>query len=131
MTEIEIPFRDEFLEPIALGQKIMTTRSKKYGEPGDVFWVPWRGMDVKLVLLAVFRTRLWHVAYQLHDAEGLRSPDDFIKVWNKIHPRKKYKETEQHNFWVHVFTPAEEWAIPIHVRKSLTCVPSIEAKRNE
>lgn len=110
MKEIEIPFLEQFNEDIATGQKIMTTRTKRYGDPGDYFWVPWRGMKCKMVLLSVFRLRLHHVAYKFHQAEGFSEVDEFIAVWNKIHPRKSYAMTQQNNFWVHVFTGAEEWA---------------------
>jgi hypothetical protein len=107
--EIEIPFLERFRKDVSNGQKVMTTRSKKYGEPEDWFWVEDGDYKIKCVLLAVFRMRLWHVAYQFYDAEGLREPVDFVNVWNEIHPRKSYHQTEQDNFWVHVFSPAHEW----------------------
>ena len=35
---IKIPFHDRFTMEIARGRKIMTTRSKRYGRVGDVFY---------------------------------------------------------------------------------------------
>lgn len=108
--EITIPFLERFRRDIVTGQKIMTTRTKKYGEVGDYFWVDDGSYRTKIVLLAVFRIRLFHVAYHFYRAEGLRTPEDFITVWNQIHPKRNYVVDEQNNFFVHVFSPATDWA---------------------
>jgi uncharacterized protein YqfB (UPF0267 family) len=129
MKEIEIPFLPRFREDIGNAQKIMTTRTKKYGEPGDYFWVNDGKFRNKIVLLAVFRMRLWHVAGQLYEAEGLSSPEEFKKVWNQIHPKRSYEESAQENFWVHIFSPTSEWAGYEPDFESV--VPSIEMKRKE
>jgi hypothetical protein len=110
MKQIEIPFLERFREDVGTAQKIMTTRTKKYGEVGDFFWVTSGEFRIKYVLLSVFTMRLWHVGQQFYQAEGFSSPDEFIKVWNQIHSRKSYEETKQNNFWVHIFSPAHEWA---------------------
>ncbi len=108
--EIVIPFLPRFNEDIVNAQKIMTTRTKKYGDPNDYFWITHGEYECKIVLLAVFRTQLWHVAYHFYSAEGLSSPDKFIEIWNQIHPKRGYKLDELNNFWVHIFSPATDCA---------------------
>jgi hypothetical protein len=104
MKQIEIPFLEQFHEDIKNGQKIMTTRSKRYGEAGDFFVLN----KEKLTILAVFKMRLWHIAYHFHDAEGFGNPQGFIDCWNKLHPKRRYAENKQVHYWVHVFVPIFE-----------------------
>jgi hypothetical protein len=50
--------------------------------------------------------RLEIVANHLYEIEGAESPDEFIKVWNQIHPYKKFDPDQI--VWVHFFIPIGE-----------------------
>lgn len=110
IKEIKFPFQPRFRQDVAMSQKIMSTRPKKLGKAGDYFWVnDGSEVETKCVLLATFKLRLWQVAGFLSDAEGFRNQDEFIKTWNDIYPQYNYEQCKQNNFWVHVFTPANQW----------------------
>lgn len=101
MTRIEIPFREDMACMIIAGGKHCTTRSKKYGEVGDQFFVRWKGITQNMRLTHVERQNLGYVATFLHDAEGCYSGTDFINLWNEIHPKVGFKPDEKK--WVHWF----------------------------
>jgi hypothetical protein len=84
--KIIIPFRREFKERILSGQKVMTTRKKRYGKIGDTF----EAFGATFKLMAVDELRLHDVAWKLFREEGFERPLDFIQVWEKIHPRYGY-----------------------------------------
>lgn len=83
--KIHIPFYPRFREPMLNEQKTWTSRTKKYGKPGDTFEI----FDAEFVLLVVEEYPLSFVAENWY-REGCNSKQDFIDVWNKIHPRKGY-----------------------------------------
>jgi hypothetical protein len=78
---------EEFRGPILSGRKTVTTRSKKYGEPGDVLDTPFgrvRLVKVEKATLGQVRDILW---YQ----EGVESPEAFERVWASIHPGRGFR----------------------------------------
>ena len=99
MKKINIPFTDWSKEHIRYGLKCATTRTKKYGNKGDYFYVD----DIKYRLVEVKKLRLSFITYYLYDKEGAESPEEFIKVWNEIHPIKGYEEQQFDLFWYHRF----------------------------
>lgn len=99
MTEIKIPFLPEFEDDMKYGQKVMTTRSKKYGKPGDTFNI----FDTDFTILSVFKLELWQVKAFFYAAEGFFDSKEFIKIWNKIHYRLGYDKQKYDWFWCHIF----------------------------
>lgn len=83
-----IPFLPEFEKDIESKNKTATSRTKKYGKPGDHF----KAFSMLMELTHVVRVPLFVVAKYFYREEGCKSPDEFKKVWNKIHPRKKYED---------------------------------------
>lgn len=97
MKEIIIPFRTEFKDRMLSGQKIMTSRTKKYGELGDCF----EAFGRCFVLRAVFKERLARVAHAYFSQEGFTSVAEFIYCWSKLHPRKGFAPWQ--DVWCHRF----------------------------
>ena len=54
MSRIKLPFKDRFFVPIQIGQKTMTTRSRRYGKAGDTFMIG----NTKLEIVDVWKDRL-------------------------------------------------------------------------
>lgn len=96
MKEIKIPFRLEFIIPICAGRKICTTRSKRYGDIGDYFYI---GKSIKLKIIGVFKEKLGVVAEHLYKEEGCNSPFHFKDIWLSLH--KKYEPDKR--YFVHIF----------------------------
>lgn len=91
MSEIKIPFNDWSKARLRKGTKIATSRNKRYGNIDDNFTVD----DMQFVIVDVFKTPLYDVAYRLYKQEGATSPEEFIEVWNEIHPIKKYQSEQR------------------------------------
>lgn len=92
-----LPFLPEFHEKVRDGRKTATARSKAYGKPGDRL----QGPGCVLILDSVEQKTLGVVAAAWFPEEGLRSPGEFILVWNRIHPRKRFEESTV--VWFHRF----------------------------
>jgi len=105
---IEIPFNDWSKERLMDQSKKATSRNKKYGKVGDNFIVykPKNHPD-KYTLIAVYEIELiieiplWFVAEDLYRSEGAESKEEFVKVWEEIHPRKGYRPFDL--VWYHHF----------------------------
>lgn len=82
--KIRIPFRLSFAHALFGGVKTATSRTKRYGIPGDTFIVSGRAFR----LLRVKAEKLSIIAREYWREEGCSSPDEFISVWQGIHPRK-------------------------------------------
>ena len=91
MTKITIPFNNWSRERLRNNTKTATSRNKRYGIVGDTFVVD--GVTYKLTSIA--RLRLGYIAEQKYAQEGAKSPEEFINVWNEIHPRKKYNPVQK------------------------------------
>lgn len=96
MTEINIPFDNRFYDKIATGKKTWTSRNKRYGHPGDYFYL--RG--TKYYLIDVVKLPLGLVAEHFEE-EGFESKKEFIDFWVQIHPRRKFNGDEE--VFVHIF----------------------------
>ncbi len=92
MTEIKIPFNDWSLERLQYDNKTATTRNKKYGKPGDVFYVM---NTIKFELDEVIQKTLHDVAYYHFREEGARDPHEFIDVWKELHPKKGFVHNQK------------------------------------
>jgi hypothetical protein len=88
---------------VLLGHKHCTSRRKKYGEVGDIFFVSNGALKSACwcVLIAHTRHTVGYVADNLYRLEGFDSPGAFRSVWREIHPRKGCDDLEP--VWVHWF----------------------------
>lgn len=86
------------------GKKTATSRTKKYGEVGDYFnidgwWFQLTGVD----------KRSLHDVVTFHlGEEGARNRQEFIEIWNTIHPKRGFVGSDE--VWFHAFkelTPEE------------------------
>ena len=84
--KVKIPFMDRFRKTMLDGTKTMTSRTKIYGGKGDTFDVFGATFQIESVDLQTF------LVVQLQwKAEGCESKEDFLEIWRKIHPRKKFE----------------------------------------
>ncbi len=97
MLRIQIPFRPHFKDAIIGGHKIATSRTTKYGSPGDEF----EAFGYVFVLERQERARLGIVAAMHYAEEGFSSKSQFITEWIDDHPERGY-HTEQ-KVWLHWF----------------------------
>ena len=74
---IKIPFNDRFIMPMVSGNKIMTTRSKRYGTIGDTFWV--KGIRYKIK--GVCKRELGEITTKWYKEEGFKTPKEFRDFW--------------------------------------------------
>ena len=102
MSEIDVPFNDWSIERLSSGIKQATSRTKKYGEPGDTFSLTLlHGSMVRYQLKFVVKLPLWFIARHLHKTEGCNTQKEFEEIWHEIHPRKKWTGAEF--VWYHYF----------------------------
>lgn len=92
-----LPFRDDMAEAIRAGRKTATSRTKKYGEVGDVLAT--KAGPVKLTRILGIQLR--EVALHFYNEEGFDSPAEFRAVWSEIHPRAGFRPEER--VYVHFF----------------------------
>lgn len=92
-----IPFLPEFKERMLNNQKTATTRTKKYGNCGDLF----SAFGSSFQLTKVDRVYLQDVASTFYKQEGFNSQQEFCDIWIKIHPRKGYQFDQK--VWLHQF----------------------------
>lgn len=94
---VSIPFSPEFEPKMLGGEKVSTSRTKRYGQAGDRF----EAFGAEFELTKVERQTLNFVAASLYKAEGCNSPVDFVYIWNHLHPRKGWAPKQR--VWVHHF----------------------------
>ena len=82
--KVTIPFKSEFKQLMLSGQKTCTSRYKRYGYAGETF----EAFGATFEISGVNRYRLSDVAELMYLAEGFSSPDQFLRMWWKLHPRR-------------------------------------------
>ncbi len=94
-----LPFREAMLEKVRARLKTCTSRTKRYGAPGDRLAI---GAPGETVTLEKVEQRLltWIAAFRYRE-EGLASPEEFRYIWAEIHPRKGW--VPEQVVWVHEF----------------------------
>lgn len=97
MNDIEIPFNEWSKTRIQAGVKTCTTRTKRCGKTHDVFELG--GERYKIT--GYLETTLGIVARDFYEEEGAKNSDEFVELWNTIHPVKKYNPTQK--VWLHFF----------------------------
>jgi len=103
MAEIVIPFQEEFKPAMLSGRQTATTRTKRYGYPGDCF--PAFGKN--FILISAYPTFLDIVAYHSYFEEGFDTMNDFIDCWDRLHPRIKFADKPRRLVYLHRFTEKE------------------------
>lgn len=92
-----LPFLPEFRAAVLEGRKTLTCRSKPYGNACDVVGTPFGPVRFTMII----QVPLGLVGRHLFASEGLRSPMEFVEVWNRIHPRAGYDQNRL--VWLHEF----------------------------
>jgi len=92
-----LPFKEAFRADMVTGRKTATSRTHKYGNPGDSFWAFGVLFDIK----RVSKLPLSVVAEKHYQAEGFESPEAFRSVWVSLHPRKGWQPEQL--VWFHEF----------------------------
>lgn len=94
---VDIPFLQEWENKVLSGQKVCTSRTEKYGKPGDIF----NRFGITFELLVIILLPLEVIARYLCSEEGCDGPEHFKQVWLKLHPRKGWVPTQL--VWTHFF----------------------------
>lgn len=94
---IEIPFQQGFREVMLNGEKTWTSRTKRYGDIGDVFEV----FEQKFEIVGILKLPLSEVVDLHYEEEGFPNKIGLILLWVRLHPRKGYVPSQK--VWVHVF----------------------------
>jgi hypothetical protein len=95
--EVEIPFNVWSIGKLKEGVKTATTRTTKYGEPGDTFQAignNYEITDVKKVKLGEVKKNWWNI-------EGAKNKQEFENVWIGIHPKSGW--TPDKLVYIHFF----------------------------
>ena len=97
LSEVYIPFQEQWQDKMLDGIKVCTTRTKAYGRWGDTF----KAFGAIFVIIAVDKKTLEDVAENFFHQEGCVSPEEFINVWEGLHPIKKWVPKQV--VWCHHF----------------------------
>jgi hypothetical protein len=97
--KISLPTSPEFKESMLSGRKRGTTRTRRYGNPGDRF----RQFGRTYILTSVQRTYLDLVVRDHYVEEGFSSPGAFIEFWDMLHPRVPYAKRPTRTVYYHCF----------------------------
>lgn len=108
MKRIDIPFLPRFEKPMFAGTKTATSRSKRYGYPGDWF----EAFGRTFILTEVIKTKLYRIAHEFYAEEGFTSPKGFIDVWEHLHPRLRYNPSTY--VYLHRFQLQSAMLPPFH-----------------
>ena len=97
-----IPFLPEFLPKIRSGVKTATSRTKRYGRPGEVL----EATDgIRIQLREVRETTLRNVSQYYFRQEGVSTPREFIAIWEALHSATGW--TPNRKVWLHLFRYVE------------------------
>jgi hypothetical protein len=84
--ELNIPFSRPMRLASIRGEKVATSRSKKYGNPGDWFKLPdYVGYPVYYRLIDVQTMPLQEIKTKYYRIEGFASPEAFEEFWRNLH----------------------------------------------
>ncbi len=91
LNQVIIPFQPHWREKMLKGIKTCTSRPLKYGDTGN--WFSQFGATFKI--LSVNKYALHHIADNLYKEEGCDSPEEFKRIWIKLHPRKGWVPNQE------------------------------------
>lgn len=101
VLKVYIPFKEQFKDVMLSGKKIKTTRSKRYGSPGDWFEI----FGAKFQIESVEKKQLGRIAMWDYEDEGFDTMVEFIECWNEIHPRVGFDKNKY--YYLHTFKRIE------------------------
>lgn len=99
---VDIPMNEWSQERLKAGEKTATTRTERYGSPGDYF----KECGKLYVFTHTVKVPLKVVANHFWGHEGAESRDEFIEVWEGIHYRKGF--VPDWEVYLHLFQPIKE-----------------------
>lgn len=88
--EVQIPFMAELEQKLAKDKVVMTSRTRRYGDPGDTFTIGYQDKPYKFKILGVVRLELEVIARDFHHEHGFETPKDYRIAWKQLHPRKGF-----------------------------------------
>ena len=83
---IKIPFLPQFKNPMLSGQKVITSRTRRYGQTGDTFQAWGQTFEIRKVSYILLSS----VRGRYYQQEGFPSPEAFEACWLALHPIKGY-----------------------------------------
>lgn len=111
---IVIPFCEPMRQAAIAGNKTCTTRTKRYGKPGDHFGINAyensRNLQVIFKLTSVQAHQLGYVATNFWKQEGFENIAGFITLWCKLHPSAHWQPLRQ--VYIHFFELVPELLQP-------------------
>ena len=69
------------------GEKTGTTRTRRFGSPGDKFFI----FGTWFIITHVVVKELHQVAHNHYEEEGFDSSQGFISMWKRLHPIRGYR----------------------------------------
>jgi hypothetical protein len=100
LNKIDLPFQSEWESAMLSGKKTATTRTRRYGYPGNQF----KAFGRVFTLTEVYPIFL-SVAISLHYLEeGFNSPQEFIDLWNRLHRGVPYRKRPDRKVFFHRFS---------------------------
>ena len=104
LEKIDLPFQSEWESAMLSGKKIATTRTRRYGYPGDCF----EAFGRVFILTQVYPSFL-DVIISLHYlAEGFDSSQEFIAFWDRLHCGVPYLKRPSRAVFFHRFATKSE-----------------------
>lgn len=83
MAKRNISFLHRWKSLMISGDKTMTCRTSCMANPGDTFAAFGYIFLVKSVIVVPLKV----VATEYYEQEGCKSPNEFVKIWETIHPK--------------------------------------------
>jgi hypothetical protein len=84
---VSIPFKTYWKSKLLAGLKTCTTRTAKYGKPGDTFSI----FGGEFEIIDVVRVKLSTVKSDFYNKEGCLTPLVFEAAWCSVHPAAQFK----------------------------------------
>lgn len=91
---VRLPFLAQFRFALLRGRKTATSRTEFNGNVGDTF----EAYGATFRIVSVEELRLNNIAYDHFREEGLGSPEDFMEIWEEIHPRRGWDGSQKVDF---------------------------------
>jgi hypothetical protein len=98
-NKIDLPFQPEWESAMLSGKKTATTRTRRYGYPGNQF----EAFGGVFILTEVYPSFLDVIVTAHYIEEGFNSPLEFIEFWDKMHPHIIYLQRPGRAVYFHRF----------------------------
>jgi hypothetical protein len=89
--QVSIPFLSQFRDPMILGYKTATSRTRRYGKVGDTFHI----FGHEFTIYKITKMKLSDIAQAYYRQEGFSRPGEFMDIWMKLHPRKAWNPNQE------------------------------------